>query len=60
MKSTPYTEGSAVSLVQNPTDSTSLSTFHGNTTSATRFLSLNSDLSARHIVAVKQIGRAHV
>ena len=45
-RTSPYKTNSAASLVQNPADSTSLSTSYGNTTGSLRVLSLNSDLSA--------------
>lgn len=54
---TPYVDGSAASLVQNPVNSTSLSAAYGNTTSSPRFLTLNSDLSALSIRATEYLQR---
>ena len=53
----PYVDGSAVSLVQNLSGSTALSTSHGNLTSSTRILTLNSDLSALSIRATEYLQR---
>ena len=39
-RNSPYTPGSAASLVQNPASSTSLSTSYGNTTAGARILTL--------------------
>ena len=40
-RNTPYVNGSASSLVQNPTDSTALSTSYGNTTSSLRITQIS-------------------
>lgn len=56
-RTTPYVEGSAASLVQNPTGGTTLSTSYGNTTGSLRILSLNSDLSALSIRATEYLQR---
>lgn len=56
-RTSPYKEGSAVSLVQNPTDSTSVITSYGNTAGSLRILSLNSDLSALSIRATEYLQR---
>jgi hypothetical protein len=56
-RTSPYKADSAVSLVQNPTDSTSVSTSYGNTTGSLRILSLNSDLSALSIRATEYLQR---
>ena len=56
-RTTPYKTGSASSLVQNPTGSTSLNTAYGNTTGESRFLFLNSDLSALSIRATEYLQR---
>lgn len=56
-RSTPYVNNSAASLVQNPANSTTLSTAYGNTTSSARFLTLNSDLSALSIRATEYLQR---
>lgn len=56
-RTSPYKAGSAASLVQNPTDSTSLSTSYGNTAGSIRILSLNSDLSALSIRATEYLQR---
>lgn len=56
-RSTPYVDNSAASLVQNPANSTTLSTAYGNTTSSARFLTLNSDLSALSIRATEYLQR---
>ena len=54
----PYVEGDAASLVQNPTgNATSLSTSYGNTTGRVRILTLNSDLSALSIRATEYLQR---
>ena len=56
-RNTPYVQGSAASLVQNPAETTSLSTSYGNTTKSLRILSLNSDLSALSIRATEYLQR---
>lgn len=56
-RTSPYTYGSAASLVQNPADTTSISTSYGNTTGDLRILSLNSDLSALSIRATEYLQR---
>lgn len=56
-RTSPYAEGSAASLVQNPTGGTTLSTSYGNTTGNLRILSLNSDLSALSIRATEYLQR---
>lgn len=56
-RTSPYADGSASSLVQNPTGGTSLSTSYGNTTGELRILSLNSDLSALSIRATEYLQR---
>ena len=56
-RTSPYKEGSAASLVQNPVDSTSVITSYGNTTGSLRILSLNSDLSALSIRATEYLQR---
>lgn len=56
-RTSPYVQGSAASLVQNPSQSTSLSTSYGNTTDNLRILSLNSDLSALSIRATEYLQR---
>lgn len=53
----PYVDGSASSLVQNPVNSTALSAASGNTTSSPRYLMLNSDLSALSIRATEYLQR---
>lgn len=53
----PYVDGSAASLVQNPVSTTTLSTSYGNTTSSPRFLTLNSDLSALSLRATEYLQR---
>lgn len=53
----PYITGSAASLVQNPTDTTSLCTYYGNNTGNLRVLTLNSDLSALSIRATEYLQR---
>lgn len=54
---TPYVDGSAASLVQNPTNSTGLATAYGNTTSSSRYLTLNSDLSALSLRSAEYLQR---
>lgn len=56
-RTSPYTQGSAASLVQNPANGTALSTSYGNTTGSIRILSLNSDLSALSIRATEYLQR---
>lgn len=56
-RTSPYTEGSTVSLVQNPPDAATISTSYVNTTGAFRILSLNSDLSALSIRATEYLQR---
>jgi hypothetical protein len=56
-RNTPYTQGSAASLVQNPSGSTSVLTSYGNTTDDVRLLTLNSDLSALSIRATEYLQR---
>lgn len=56
-RNAPHVPGAAVSLVQNPTSSTSLSTSYGNTTSSARVLMLNSDLSALSLRATEYLQR---
>ena len=53
----PYVSGSAVSLVQNPVDSSTVSTVSSNTGSSRRVLSINSDLSALSIRATEYLQR---
>lgn len=53
----PYKAGSAASLVVNPASSESLSAAYGNTTGASRYLLLNSDLSALSIRATEYLQR---
>nr|DAN02318.1 MAG TPA: Major capsid protein [Microviridae sp.] len=56
-RNSPYKEGSATSLVQNPASATSLATSYGNTTGSIRVLALNSDLSALSIRATEYLQR---
>lgn len=56
-RTAPYTAGSAASVVQNLSGSTSLTTSFGNTTGSTRLLSVNSDLSALSIRATEYLQR---
>lgn len=56
-RNSPYSAGSAVSLVTNPIKTTSVSTSYGNTTDNFRILSLNSDLSALSIRATEYLQR---
>ena len=53
----PYVDGDAASLVQNLVNTTSLTTAFGNTTSSTRLLTLNSDLSALSLRATEYLQR---
>lgn len=53
----PYVSGSVVSLVQNPSDSSTVSTVSPNTESSRRVLSINSDLSALSIRATEYLQR---
>lgn len=56
-RSSPYISGSVVSLVQNPVDSSTVSTVSPNSESARRVLSINSDLSALSIRATEYLQR---
>lgn len=53
----PYVSGSVVSLVQNPSDSSTVSTVSSNSESSSRVLSINSDLSALSIRATEYLQR---
>lgn len=53
----PYTPGSQVSLVQNPSNSSDVLTVSSNPESARRVLSINSDLSALSIRATEYLQR---
>lgn len=53
----PYVSGSVVSLVQNPSNSSTVSTVGSNTESSRRVLSINSDLSALSIRATEYLQR---
>ena len=58
-RTSPYVAGSAVSSIQNPSDSnsTAVTTLYGNSTSKPRLLTLNSDLSALSIRATEYLQR---
>lgn len=58
-RNSPYVDGSAASLVQNNSEngSTSLSTLQGNSTGKSRYLALNSDLSALSLRATEYLQR---
>lgn len=53
----PYVPNSDVSLVQNPADTSSVSTVSANSTSSRRVLSINTDLSALSIRATEYLQR---
>lgn len=53
----PYVSGSVVSLVQNPADSSTVSTVTSNSESSRRVLSINTDLSALSIRATEYLQR---
>lgn len=53
----PYVSGSVISLVQNPADSSTVSTVSPNTVSSRRVLSINTDLSSLSIRATEYLQR---